>query len=93
MGTRNEKREKRGNEKSISTIQNLKLIMRLPKLSPPVKRPDIIYPHRSVDVIHGRVEDLVSIRMDLLHGANYNDPAAFQNRSYQQIKSSCSCVI
>lgn len=63
--------------------------MRLPKLSPPVKRPDIIYPHRSVDVIHGRVEDLVSILMDLLHGANYNDPAAFQNRSYQQIKSSC----
>ncbi|BAZ84287.1 cyanobactin biosynthesis system PatB/AcyB/McaB family protein [Dolichospermum compactum] len=42
------------------------------------------------DVIHGRIEDLVSIRMDLLHGANYNDPAAFQNRSYQQIKSSCS---
>ncbi|WP_347238704.1 cyanobactin biosynthesis system PatB/AcyB/McaB family protein [Anabaena sp. FACHB-1391] len=36
---------------------------------------------------------LVSIRMDLLHGANYNDPAAFQNRSYQQIKSSCSCAI
>lgn len=43
------------------------------------------------DVIHGRVEDLVSIRMDLLHGANYNDPAAFQYRSYQQFKSSCGC--
>ena len=79
---------------AVSKIQNLqsKIDMRLPKLSPPVKRPDIIYPHRSVDVIHGRVEDLVHIRMDLLHGANYNDPAAFQNRSYQQIKSSCRCM-
>ncbi|WP_228051735.1 cyanobactin biosynthesis system PatB/AcyB/McaB family protein [Sphaerospermopsis aphanizomenoides] len=79
---------------AVSKIQNLqsKIDMRLPKLSPPVKRPDIIYPHRSVDVIHGRVEDLVHIRMDLLHGANYNDPAAFQNRSYQQIKSSCRCT-
>jgi cyanobactin biosynthesis protein (PatB/AcyB/McaB family) len=64
--------------------------MRLPKQSPPVKRPDIIYPHRSVDVIHGTEEDLVHIRMDLLHGANYNDPAAFTNRSYQQVKTSCS---
>ncbi|WP_414566349.1 MULTISPECIES: cyanobactin biosynthesis system PatB/AcyB/McaB family protein [unclassified Anabaena] len=65
--------------------------MRLPILSAPVKRPDIIYPHRAVDVIHGRVEDLVHIRMDLLHGANYNDPPAFQNRSYQQFKSSGHC--
>ena len=54
--------------------------MRLPKQSAPVKRPDIIHPHQSVDVVHGRVEDLVAIRMDLLHGANYNDPAVFANR-------------
>ncbi|MBD2255587.1 cyanobactin biosynthesis system PatB/AcyB/McaB family protein [Nostoc parmelioides FACHB-3921] len=67
--------------------------MRLPVLSIPVKRPDIIYPHRSVDVIHGEVEDLVKIRMKLLHGANYNDPPAFQQRSYQQFKTSgyCGC--
>ncbi|HAX76091.1 MAG TPA: cyanobactin biosynthesis system PatB/AcyB/McaB family protein, partial [Cyanobacteria bacterium UBA11372] len=64
--------------------------MRLPKQSPPVKRPDIIYPHRSVDVIHGREEDLVSIRMDLLHGANYNDPAAFAYRSYDQLTALCA---
>jgi cyanobactin biosynthesis protein (PatB/AcyB/McaB family) len=63
--------------------------MRLPKLSPPVKRPDIIHPHQAVDVIHGTVEDLVHIRMDLLYGANYNDPAAFAYGSYQQFKSSC----
>lgn len=65
--------------------------MRLPILSPPVKRPDIIYPHQSVDVIHGTVDELISIRMKLLHGANFNDPAAFAHRSYQQIKSSGSC--
>ena len=64
--------------------------MKLPKLSAPVKRPDIIYPHRAVDVVHGRVEDLVHIRMDLLHGANYNDPPAFAHRSYQSLKSSGS---
>jgi cyanobactin biosynthesis protein (PatB/AcyB/McaB family) len=66
--------------------------MRLPNLSPPVKRPDIIYPHRSVDVIHGTEAELLHIRLQLLHGANYNDPAAFVNRSYQQLKSSgCRC--
>jgi cyanobactin biosynthesis protein (PatB/AcyB/McaB family) len=65
--------------------------MRLPKLAPPVKRPDIIHPHRSVDVIHGTVEDLVRIRMDLLYGANFNDPAAFAYRSYDQLKSSSGC--
>jgi cyanobactin biosynthesis protein (PatB/AcyB/McaB family) len=62
--------------------------MPFPNLSPPVKRPDIIHPHRSVDVIHGSADELLSIRLKLLHGANYNDPAAFVNRSYQQLKSS-----
>ena len=65
--------------------------MRLPNLSPPVKRPDVIYPHHSVDVIHGTADELLAIRLKLLHGANYNDPAAFVHRSYQQLKSSgCS---
>lgn len=62
--------------------------MRLPKLAAPVKRPDIIYPHRALDVINGTVEELVRVRMKLLHGANFNDPAAFEQRSYQQIKYS-----
>lgn len=65
--------------------------MRLPNLSPPVRRPDVIYPHHSVDVIHGTADELLAIRLKLLHGANYNDPAAFVHRSYQQLKSSgCS---
>lgn len=51
--------------------------MKFPRLSPPVKRPHFVEPALAVDVEHGRIEDLVGIRMDLLHGANYNDPAAF----------------
>jgi cyanobactin biosynthesis protein (PatB/AcyB/McaB family) len=66
--------------------------MKLPKLSPPVKRPDLIQPHEAVDVVHGSVEELVNIRMKLLHGANYNAPAGFQHRSYNQLKfSGCGC--
>lgn len=66
--------------------------MKLPNLSAPVKRPELIHPHRSVDVVNGRSEDLVDIRIDLMHGANYNDPAAFAYRSYQQLKTSkCGC--
>ena len=65
--------------------------MRLPKQAPPVQRPDIIVPHRVVDVTHGRVEDLVSFRMGLLHGANFNDPPAWRVPSYQALKSSETC--
>lgn len=62
--------------------------MRLPKLATPVKRPDLIFPHRSVDIVHGRGEDLVHIRMDLMHGANYNDPPQFRYPSYRQVMTS-----
>lgn len=65
--------------------------MKLPKQSPPVKRPDLIQPHEAVDVVHGSVEDLVNIRIKLLHGANYNDPVGFQYRSYNQLKTSAGC--
>lgn len=60
--------------------------MRLPKQSRPVKRRDLIQPHETVDVIYGSIDELVAIRIDLLHGANYNDPPAFQYRTYQQLR-------
>lgn len=67
--------------------------MNLPKQSPPVKRPDLIQPHEAVDVVHGDVEALVNVRMKLLHGANFNDPAAFHYRTYNQLKTSgCGCL-
>jgi len=51
--------------------------MRMPNLAPPVRRAEVLYPHRCVDVHHGTPDELFSIRMGLLHGANYNDPAYF----------------
>lgn len=65
--------------------------MRMPLLSPPVKRPHFIQPAICVDLEHGSLDDLVHIRMDLLHGANYNDPPAFANRSFDQVKHSSAC--
>lgn len=65
--------------------------MKVPRQSPPVKRPDLIHPYATVDVVHGSVEELVGIRLHLLHGANYNDPAAFQYRSYQQLRTAGDC--
>ncbi len=62
--------------------------MRLPILSPPVKRPHFIQPALCVDVENGSPDDLVGIRMDLLHAANYNDPPAFANRSFNQVMHS-----
>ncbi|TVU52641.1 MAG: cyanobactin biosynthesis system PatB/AcyB/McaB family protein [Arthrospira sp. PLM2.Bin9] len=62
--------------------------MAFPKQSAPVKRPHFIQPALAVDLEDGEIEDLVHIRMDLLHGANYNDPAVFAQRSYNQVMHS-----
>jgi len=51
--------------------------MRLPPQSPPVRRPELIHPHRTVDLVHGTPEELVALRISLMHGANYNDPQYF----------------
>lgn len=64
--------------------------MRLPKQVPPVKRPDLVQPYKSVDVVSGSGPNLVAIRMDLTHGANYNDPAPFSYPAYGYLKSSGS---
>ena len=60
-----------------------------PKQTPPLPRPYLYQPHLGVNVVHGRPDDLFSIRMDLLHGANFNDPAPF---NHQYVSSqSCAC--
>jgi cyanobactin biosynthesis protein (PatB/AcyB/McaB family) len=51
--------------------------MRLPSQAAPVKRPQLVEPHRVVDVVHGTPAQLVAMRMRLLHGADFNDPARF----------------
>ena len=60
--------------------------MRLPLQSPPVLRPELIHPHRTVDLVHGTAEELVALRVQLMHGANYNDPPALRMPSYGQMK-------
>jgi cyanobactin biosynthesis protein (PatB/AcyB/McaB family) len=50
----------------------------MPRQTPPLRRPELIQPHQTVDVEHGDVDDLVRVRMKLLLGANYNDPPPFQ---------------
>lgn len=62
--------------------------MTFPKQTPPVQRPHFTQPALAVDVENGSIDSLVHIRMDLLHGANYNDPAAFVQRSYHQVMHS-----
>jgi len=62
--------------------------MVLPKQAAPVKRPHFTQPALAVDVQNGTLESLVHIRMDLLHGANYNDPAVFAQPSYHQVMHS-----
>ena len=60
-----------------------------PKQSAPVNRREVIQPYTTVDVLHGPdVESLVQIRMALLHGANYNNPAAWRVPSYNSLKTS-----
>lgn len=59
--------------------------MTFPNQAAPVQRPSVLQPATCVDVEHGSAESLVSVRMKLLHGANYNDPAAYALRTYNQV--------
>lgn len=60
----------------------------LPKQSPPVRRPGLVHPHRAVDVVHGTPEQLVAMRIRLIHGANFNDPQAFEYPSFDRMRLS-----
>jgi cyanobactin biosynthesis protein (PatB/AcyB/McaB family) len=59
-----------------------------PRQNAPVKRPEIIPPHNGVEVAYGTVGDLVRIRIDLIHGANINDPPGWRFPSYESLKTS-----
>jgi cyanobactin biosynthesis protein (PatB/AcyB/McaB family) len=60
----------------------------MPKQAPPVRRPELIQPHTVIAVDHGSIEQLIKIRMDLMHGANFNDPAPFAFPIYQRAQQS-----
>jgi cyanobactin biosynthesis protein (PatB/AcyB/McaB family) len=53
--------------------------MRLPSQAAPVKRPQLVEPHQLVDVEHGTADQLVAMRMRLMHGADFNDPAPYMS--------------
>jgi cyanobactin biosynthesis protein (PatB/AcyB/McaB family) len=53
-----------------------------PIQAPPVARPDLVQPWRTVNITHGTLEDLVRVYMHLTHGANYDDPSPWQSSSY-----------
>jgi cyanobactin biosynthesis protein (PatB/AcyB/McaB family) len=59
-----------------------------PILSRPVKRPHFVVPSTCVDVVHGTFEQLTSVAIQLVHGANYNDPAQFESLPYQLVMNS-----
>lgn len=44
-------------------------------------------PHESVDVEHGDLRSMIRVRMQLLHGANFNDPHPFTMPTYAMMKT------
>lgn len=63
-------------------MRNDDMCDRLPPQCAPVQRPDVFNPHICVDIEHGSLSDVVAVRMRLLHGANYNDHAAWSPQSF-----------
>jgi cyanobactin biosynthesis protein (PatB/AcyB/McaB family) len=61
--------------------------MSIPPQVAPIRRPDIIAPHLVVELNKGGIMSRVNTRIDLLHGANYNDPQYFRAVSYAQAKT------
>ncbi|CAB4968419.1 MAG: cyanobactin biosynthesis system PatB/AcyB/McaB family protein [Candidatus Nanopelagicales bacterium] len=59
-----------------------------PILSRPVPRPDLSRPWTTVDLAGGSVESLLSTYMHLIHGANYDDPGAWQSTGFAARKGS-----
>lgn len=61
-----------------------------PQLSKPVSRKlfDFVDPTECVDIFNGEPEHLLRIAVELVHGANYNDPACYDPPSYSQLMTS-----
>jgi cyanobactin biosynthesis protein (PatB/AcyB/McaB family) len=59
-----------------------------PILSKPVKRQHFVDPSTCVDMVHGTRDDLITVAIGLIHGANYNDPAPFEWPGAEQVMSS-----
>ena len=64
--------------------------MAVPPQLAPVKRPEIVRPADAVDTVHGDDDTLQAIKLDLMLGANFNDPPAWRSWGYDALRSSCS---
>jgi cyanobactin biosynthesis protein (PatB/AcyB/McaB family) len=67
--------------------------MPLPNLAPPVRRPQLVEPHRTVDLdpSHYRYDQLRDVKLALVLGANFNDPPGVAFPTYQRMEvSSCT---
>jgi cyanobactin biosynthesis protein (PatB/AcyB/McaB family) len=62
--------------------------MALPLLARPVTRPHFVDPATCIDTVHGTPDDLRQLWLDLLFGANFNDPASFRSAGYGQVMNS-----
>ncbi len=51
--------------------------MKLPKQVQPVTRPDLIQPHTVLNRNNTGQKQRLRLALELLHGANYNDPMRF----------------
>lgn len=67
--------------------------MALPTQAPPVRRPELVEPHLVVDVVHGTPEQLVAMRIRLLHGADFNDPAPYAPPNPWRTRVSALCPV
>lgn len=61
-----------------------------PILSRPVKRPHFVDPLTCVDLQNGPLDHVLAVALELLHGANYNDPAPFGWPGPEQVMNSAS---
>jgi cyanobactin biosynthesis protein (PatB/AcyB/McaB family) len=62
--------------------------MTLPILAKPVTRPHFVDPSTCIDLEHGEKNDIRLAWLELVFGANYNDPASFRYPTYRQVMSS-----
>jgi cyanobactin biosynthesis protein (PatB/AcyB/McaB family) len=53
-----------------------------------VTRPDIVRPADAVDTVNGSEESVIAIKLDLMLGANFNDPPAWRSRGYDELRPS-----
>lgn len=60
----------------------------LPVLAPPVRRPEVVQPHQSLDLEFGTIAEIVAAHMALTYGANDNDPGPWNAITFYERRGS-----